>query len=72
MHKKIKIILSICAALITISDNFCYFIIIFFQVSGSSYSYSAGILLACFAEWHMQGPSFLKNFWGESLLFAFR
>jgi len=35
---KIKLILSVCVALITINDNLCYFIIIFFQGSGSSYS----------------------------------
>jgi len=29
MHKKVKIILSVCAALIAINDNSCYFIIIF-------------------------------------------
>jgi len=38
MHKKIKI------------DNSCYFIIIFFQETGSSYSINAGMLLACCAE----------------------
>ena len=48
--QKIKIILSVCAALITINDNSCYFIT-FFHGSGSSYSYNAGMLLAC-VEWH--------------------
>ena len=48
--QKIKIILSVCAALITNNDNnSCY--LIFFHGSGSSYFYNAGMLLAC-VEWH--------------------
>jgi len=34
--QKIKMILSVCAALITVNDNSCCFIVIFFQRSESS------------------------------------
>jgi len=45
--QKIKIVLSVSAALITINDNSCYFVITFFQETGSSYSFKSGMLLAC-------------------------
>ena len=56
--QKIKIILSVCGALITIIDSSCYFIVIFFRRSGSSrlnclLPYI--IVLVCYfcgAEWH--------------------
>jgi len=49
--QKIKIILSVCAALITINDNSCYFIIYFVPAKWKSkVFYNAGMLHCC-AEW---------------------
>jgi len=53
--QKIKMLLSVCAALITIDDNSCYFIVNIFRRGGSTklllyYWYAA---LFCSAEWHM-------------------
>jgi len=52
--QKIKMIWSVCAALITIDDNSCYFIVNIFWWVGSStlllYWYAA---LFCCVEWHV-------------------
>ena len=47
-------ILTVCAALITINGNSCYFIVNFLRPSGSSklFLYCWCMLLCC-AEWHM-------------------
>ena len=49
-------ILSVCAALITINGNSCYFIANFYgQVEVVSCSYIAGICyFVCCAEWHVR------------------
>jgi len=44
--QKIKMILSVCAALITINDSSCYFIVNFFLVKW----FAALILLVCCFE----------------------
>jgi len=53
--QKIKMILSVCAALITIDDNSCYFIVNIFRQGGSSklllYHWYAALF--CCAEWDM-------------------
>jgi len=43
--KKIKIILSVCATLITIDDNLCYFMIMFFS---RGVELASLIMLLCF------------------------
>ena len=49
IHKNIKSLLSVCAALITINDVSCYFIISFFfrEVEVVSYFYNAAVLVCC-------------------------
>jgi len=51
--QKIKMILSVCATLITIDDNSCYFIVNIFRRGGSSelllYCWHAALF--CCAEW---------------------
>ena len=51
MHKKIKIILSVWAALITVNDNLCYFIIFSRGVEVATFTMLVCCLLV--AEWHM-------------------
>jgi len=47
-------VLTVCAALITINGNSCYFIVNFSgQVEVVSCSYIAGMLNVCCAEWHV-------------------
>jgi len=58
IHNNIKIFLSVCAALITINDNSCYFIISFFPAKWKQLLLycNAAVLVCCFvccAEWNM-------------------